>query len=130
VETAWPEHEIVFNFQPGDLCGSQQRTMWRLCCWPAQRAATMLKQINKLAEREGFEPSVPRKEDNGFRVLILSSRPISAYPEAWRISWVLAYAAERPSRAIPLCAKRSGGNSGGNRPRRKPSAIGPRSWAG
>src|ERR1700674_4016551 len=23
--------------------------------------------INKLAEREGFEPSVPRKEDNGFR---------------------------------------------------------------
>jgi len=24
--------------------------------------------VNKLAEREGFEPSVPRKRDNGFRV--------------------------------------------------------------
>ena len=35
-----------------------------------------------LAERKGFEPSVPRKEDNGFRVLILSSLPISVYPEA------------------------------------------------
>ena len=23
--------------------------------------------VNKLAEREGFEPSVPRKRDNGFR---------------------------------------------------------------
>jgi len=32
-----------------------------------------------LAEREGFEPSVPRKEDNGFRVLAPSSFAVSEH---------------------------------------------------
>jgi hypothetical protein len=38
----------------------------------------------EVAEREGFEPSVPRKGYNGFRVRLRPSRLISAYPCLYR----------------------------------------------
>src|SRR5437763_15720857 len=39
-----------------------------------------------LAEREGFEPSVPRKEDNGFRVLAPTSPSVSRYAGMYRVT--------------------------------------------
>jgi hypothetical protein len=45
----------------------------------------------QVAEREGFEPSVPGKRDNGFRVLIPSSHLIPYHAYHARESFVLSW---------------------------------------
>jgi len=81
-----------------------------------------------LAEREGFEPSVPRKEDNGFRVLAPPSHRVPADVRAPCLLRLCALLRVYSSRLIPSYATRSGGNSGGKlidtfQPHRKGNPI-------